>query len=482
MPYFQGTPEARLARTDSKDPATTCKGITASGRPCRRSLAASAQSTPSKSPRSKSGVIAILPDTDLAAPDLVAAAFFCFQHKNQAQCLDEGSAQQRTTVVDLNRKTSIDILADRLGVLDVRDNGEDGENAKLGRNGHRVVRKDTLPPKWQKMPGSIIAVPKETSAIALPPTTPRSQQQRPFREPNLFLSLLGCVKISEPYESPPARRRHSHGFYTANASHVSRRPVRQLAAAAMRDVAAPLASQSPPSPEMQQRSTTDGSNALSVGRPRLERDPSSQTQQLLSLIPQTLTPQITSSLLSELSKPLSAYDRDTAGWIYIYWITPEEVDAPDADTATSLLSSSPRSSPRRPSDMVRSYMDRTTSSSSASAQRTILLKIGRATNVQRRLDQWSRRCGYHLSLVRYYPHQPSSSPTAPPRKAPLVQRIERLVHLELSEQRVKRACQGCGQEHREWFEVDASRGAVKAVDEVVQRWVAWAEEKAGDMK
>ena len=475
MPFFQGTPEARLARTDSKDPATTCKGITASGRPCRRSLAVSAQSTPSKSPRNKSGVIAILPDTDVAEPDLVAAAFFCFQHKDQAQSLNDGSEQQRTTVVDLNHKTSIDTLADRLGVLDVRDNRESRDNGNPARNGHRVVRKDTLPPKWQKMPGSIIAVPKEASTIALPSTTPSPRQQRPFREPNLFLSLLGCVKISEPYESHPARRRHVHDSYTATASRVSRRPVRQLAAVAMRDAAAPLAAQSSPSPEMRQRSTTDTSNPLSVGRPRLGRDVSSHTQQLLSLIPQTLTPQITSLLLSELSKPLSAYDREAAGWIYMYWITPKDVDAPDADTATSLLSSSSRSSPRRPSEVVRSYMDHNMGSGGASTQKMVLLKIGRATNVQRRLNQWSRQCGYHLSLVRYYPHQPSSSPLAIPRKAPLVQRIERLIHLELSEQRVKRACQGCGREHREWFEVGASRGAVKAVDDVIQRWVAWAD-------
>ena len=481
MPYFQGTPEARLARTDSKDPATTCKGITASGRPCRRSLAASAQSTPSKSPRNKSGVIAILPDTDVDDFNLVAAAFFCFQHKDQAQTLDDGARQNRTKVVDLDRKTSIDSLANRLGILDVRDAREDRHNAEVSGNGHKVVRRDTLPPKWQKMPGSIMAIPKEAPAIPLPSSTPRPSQSRPFRQPNLFLSLLGCVKISESYDPHPARRRHGYDYYTANGSRVSRKPVHQLAMAAVRDAAAPVAVQSP-SPEMQQRSTADRQQRKSLLRPELERDPSSQTQQLLSLIPPTLTPQTTSLLLSELSKPLSAYDRNTIGWIYMYWITPEDVPAPNADAAASLLLSSPASSQRRSSDVIRTFVDRDVGSGNASAQKMILLKIGRATNVQRRLNQWSRQCGYHLSLVRYYPHQPSSSPLAIPRKAPLVQRIERLIHLELSEQRVKRACQGCGREHREWFEVDASRQAVKAVDEVVQRWVAWAEKKAGSME
>lgn len=37
--HFLNTPEALLGRSDSKNPATTCRGITGSGRPCRRALA-----------------------------------------------------------------------------------------------------------------------------------------------------------------------------------------------------------------------------------------------------------------------------------------------------------------------------------------------------------------------------------------------------------------------------------------------------------
>jgi hypothetical protein len=53
--------------------------------------------------------------------------------------------------------------------------------------------------------------------------------------------------------------------------------------------------------------------------------------------------------------------------------------------------------------------------------------------------------------------------------------VERLIHLELAAQRVVKKCDACGKDHREWFEVEASREGVKAVDEVIKRWVAWAE-------
>jgi murein endopeptidase len=58
---------------------------------------------------------------------------------------------------------------------------------------------------------------------------------------------------------------------------------------------------------------------------------------------------------------------------------------------------------------------------------------------------------------------------------PTVMRVERLIHLELADQRVMKKCDACGKEHREWFEVEATKDGVKKVDEVVKRWVDWAE-------
>jgi hypothetical protein len=59
--------------------------------------------------------------------------------------------------------------------------------------------------------------------------------------------------------------------------------------------------------------------------------------------------------------------------------------------------------------------------------------------------------------------------------------VERLIHIELNGKRAQGSgkCTVCGREHREWFEVDASKDGVKAVDEVVRRWVDWGERDAG---
>ena len=57
--------------------------------------------------------------------------------------------------------------------------------------------------------------------------------------------------------------------------------------------------------------------------------------------------------------------------------------------------------------------------------------------------------------------------------------MERLIHIELAAQNVRKDCEACGKEHREWFEVEASREGVKGVDEVVRRWVDWAERVGG---
>ena len=114
------------------------------------------------------------------------------------------------------------------------------------------------------------------------------------------------------------------------------------------------------------------------------------------------------------------------------------------------------------------------------AKKTIMLKIGRANNVTRRMNEWQRQCGYALNLVRWYPYL-SSSPTgrrdssAIVKKVPFVKRVERMIHLELQTQQVLRKCGACRKEHREWFEVEASQAGVRGVDGVVRRWVGWAE-------
>lgn len=158
----------------------------------------------------------------------------------------------------------------------------------------------------------------------------------------------------------------------------------------------------------------------------------------------------------------------------MFWLTDGNREPPDDKTASSLIADDAgNASPKTPS--------------------TTLLKIGRASNVQRRLNEWTRQCGHNLSLIRYYPYHTHSiprtatnscaaspsriipPPESSPRKVPHAHRVERLIHLELADKRVKKACESCGKEHREWFQVEGTRGGVRAVDEVVRRWVGWGE-------
>jgi hypothetical protein len=102
------------------------------------------------------------------------------------------------------------------------------------------------------------------------------------------------------------------------------------------------------------------------------------------------------------------------------------------------------------------------------------------------MSQWTKQCGQNITLIRYYPYTQTnikphvlstSNDLIRGRKVPHAHRVERLIHLELSEKRVvKPLCDACGREHREWFEIEATREGIRGVDEVVRRWVKWGEE------
>lgn len=131
---------------------------------------------------------------------------------------------------------------------------------------------------------------------------------------------------------------------------------------------------------------------------------------------------------------------------------------------------------RKTSDVLQSFAAQSTRPGATS--KTMLLKIGRANNVQRRMNEWQRQCGYNLSLVRYYPYVSSSQPSTP-RKMPHSHKVERLIHIELEgaglRVKSKTNCDACGKNHREWFEVEATRAGINLVDEVVRRWSDWDE-------
>ncbi|KAH8663556.1 meiotically up-regulated gene 113-domain-containing protein [Tricladium varicosporioides] len=414
MPYIPHTPESLLARSDSKNPEATCRGITSNGRPCRRALSKSPQSSPSPSPQK------------IPSPEA-----FCWQHREQATAPPSPSPQRPNAI---RERTSVDTLVDRLGLLEV----EQRKERKPRRKSRNVL--------YNEKAGG-------TPSAHRPDQISSPERRTPQRKQRGFLELLCCIgEVDEPKRTT--------------------RPVNS-------------ASDRPNGTVSQQKRAAVPAKVThneKQARPSITRDPSSRTGEFLSLIPVSATPQTTSLLLAELAKPFS--ESDDEGFIYMFWLTPESLpaDAP-SETASTLLAppSRPTPSHRRTSDVLSTFATKT---SNASNQKTMLLKIGRAQNVQRRLNQWTRQCGYNLSLIRYYPYHSSNisanEPPRTPRKVPNVNKVERLIHIELADRKLQGdgKCEACGRQHREWFEVDASRSGVKAVDEIIRRWVDWGEREA----
>ena len=415
MPYIPHTPESLLPRSDSKNPAATCRGLTSNGRPCRRAISKSPQSSPGPSPRRSPS-----PET------------FCWQHKDQADAHLAASPKGLKSA-DVRERTSIDTLVDRLGILEVEQRRE---------------RKQ----KQQRKPVPLYD-PEKVSQIDHVPHRPKARPK-----PRSNLGLFCCIGVADESKRAP-------------------RPVNQKPS--RRTTASIPSKQREKLPEALQQK-------LPSQRPRMARDPSSRTGEFLSLIPKSASPQITAQLLAELAKPVS--DADDEGYIYMFWLTPDSMPAPPPDdTASSLLAPSSRPVPgqRRTSDVLNTFASKVPDKGD---KKMILLKIGRAQNVQRRLNQWTRQCGYNLSLIRYYPYHPTTLSGTninelprTPRRVKNAHKVERLIHIELSEMRQGKGekCAVCGREHREWFEVEGSKEGVRAVDEVVRRWVGWGEREGG---
>ncbi|MCJ1340762.1 hypothetical protein MMC09_006058 [Bachmanniomyces sp. S44760] len=560
MPHVANTPESLLPRSDSKNPASTCKGITSNGRPCRRALAGSPASSPGPSPGHSSGThpgaplrkcsdrsshpgaVAFLQTQHKSDSELLTAAFFCWQHRDQAIALAnqiqnanaKSSAKAKKDgrktikVVDLNHRSSIDTLISRLGIL---ESGNDG-SVKKGREVQKGDKEGTsnLLGRRRKKEGSSISARQEpdlrrqrsdhTNNSWSRPTEQATRRKASKRrgESNLLLSFLCCVHSDRnPEPSPPNRPQKplSH----IQTSHTSQHP-NSRSNNAQKSPADTLqrpfpTSLPPPSPQF----------LSPISRTQ------SQTQALLAMIPPSISPQTTALLLAELAKPISKADNEE-GYIYMFWLTPASSSTststatltspsssqqPGARLAAELLSTPPttpgNSTEKRNSSILTDRPNRQDPATSSLNQqdpnnvhrkkKTLLLKIGRAQNVHRRLSQWTKQCGHELSLVRYYPHpphysstpstnspfppsplspsplhhpspsSPSPSPSHPSMKIPHPILIERLIHIELASKRVLRDCSACGRCHREWFEIEASREGLRGVDDVVRRWVGF---------
>lgn len=453
MPFIPNTPESLLARADSKNVDTTCRGVTGSGRPCRRAIAAAP------------GAAKLRHESDGSLSPLITRNAFCWQHKDQTN-VSHGDAQPQLQNSTIQERTSIDTLAERLGLLEVESQQEKRNQRRKPKPAPVAVDNGASQTYSEKR-----SQPRPRPSQAQPAPRPRPQKQP--------MSIFCCMGIPESDYAAPRPPRN-----TQRPQASSSKPPRQP-------------KQTPARPLL------EGTHLNPIN---LEEVPiTSQTQTLLSLIPNDASPQTTSALLAELSKPISSADEE--GYIYIFWLTPESLQKPPAEEAAKGLLEVPVRSHRgrRTSEVLRSYSTATESIrgiNGSAKEDKILLKIGRANNVQRRLNEWKRQCGYNISLIRYYPYVPSSpspspavssgaasrraslSPGSPgqPRMVPYANKVERLIHLELSGMKTDTGkCDACGREHREWFEVRASREAVKSVDEVVRRWVDWSlREHGGD--
>jgi len=445
MPFIPHTPESLLLRLDSKNPAATCRGLTSAGRPCRRAIAKAS----------------IFSRAQNRCHDPEA---YCWQHKEQAASAAQ-ALPQRLQSTTIRERTSVDTLVDRLGLMEIRE----GDERQRRRN------------------ETILADSTQTGC-AVQPT--RDQFNRRAREsgwrkaPRSNLSLFCCIGVAEDELVAP-RLVHAREKYS-NSTTKARQPTGQSMQEIRQSQPRPRIPSTRPLQSSRQRPTVPDPHHPPAARPSLYHSPSSRTAEFLSLISPTATPQTTALLLTELAKPLSIHDEE--GYIYMFWLTPTSLPStPPSEIASSLLSppsSRPAQNRRRTSELLQTFSNASADLGSRDANRTILLKIGRASNVQRRLNEWSKQCGHNLSLIRYYPYNPSSPSglasnfrpgAATPTKVPHVHRIERLIHIELADKRAKESgrCASCGSLHREWFEVEASRDGVRSVDGVVRRWVDW---------
>ncbi|KAF2756220.1 DUF1766-domain-containing protein [Pseudovirgaria hyperparasitica] len=521
MPVIHHTPEALLPRSDSKNPSTTCKGITSSGRPCRRALAVK-----TKRP---SGVLAVVS----VGNDRDAAAFFCWQHQDQADLLtvrnnDLDIVEEETTIIPLRERSSIDTLVQRLGVLEFENNVPEKE----ARSIQKRTRQDhserynaptqgiARPRTWENVSGPVMIARRSDSRFQKPP-----YMSKPAAKPRKigFWQFLCCGSTDTDHDGLKQVRRREAKQRQQESTTI--RPSYQKPMEASRPHSTEIAPNhqsatvNPTISRIPARKTVSDSSVSPANSLGQQTNPMrSPKQNMKSPIPTSLPPAISMSLLRYLSSPPSLHDEP--GYIYMFWLTPSTTSPPPQRTSSTLLSARPDiPRGRRASDVLSEYSSARSNSLGKMSTKltkpaTILLKIGRTDNVWRRMREWGQQCGTVPNLLRYYPYvasspavspsgssatSPAASPGAHPRRAslqpthqqrpdhrrarssgngvrhvPHATRVERLIHLELADQQVDIEC-ACGTTHREWFEVEATLEGVRRVDEVCRRWVEWDE-------
>jgi hypothetical protein len=181
----------------------------------------------------------------------------------------------------LEERTSIDTLADRLGLIDIQEKPKRKQAAK--------PRRDNTGPQ------------------TAPATKP--EKTKPKKTRTLSCCFCFSIPLEEADEKPaPARPQP--------------RPVQPQQSAA---VPSPRRSKQSISQTAASPNHLSASNASSARRSRASRTSNaSQTAQLKDLIPDTVDMATASALMAELARPYN--ESDVGGYIYIYWMTPESED------------------------------------------------------------------------------------------------------------------------------------------------------------
>lgn len=467
MSHIRHCPEFQLARSDSKNPETTCQGLTSGGRRCRRTVKAA-----SKRQNTKQGDGGKADHITIEVP----GGMFCWQHKGQNET---PSSPTKLRTSRLKTRSSLDTLIERVGVLSVDEmRPVHGSTAVPEIDIDRDCGRRSNHSSGMRKPEPVAGV-----ATLHVPNRPKSKSKRRMKFVCFFAPIDGDDENHAIRVKPSRHSSHIHPvpevqdpipYSPLNAGRRPARPSKEQAS----DHRPDWGKKSLPPLDPASLRNHQASSSSAPARPG-----QSQTEYLLSWIPSNLSPETTSKLLRKLAEPLSAAEE--AGYIYIYCVTPGD-SRPRADETASLIPSSPDrrdAGRRRTSDVMSSAGIAPTSRitrhdpDGSRTANTITLKIGRAVNVCRRLTQ---QCSHNLTLIRYYPYHPSSGTASLnilPQKAPNVHRLERLVHLELADVRVKpgKPCVECGKKHQEYFEVEASREQLRRVDECVKRWVKYSQ-------
>jgi hypothetical protein len=93
------------------------------------------------------------------------------------------------------------------------------------------------------------------------------------------------------------------------------------------------------------------------------------------------------------------------------------------------------------------------------------VKIGRTNNLAIRLKRWNSDC------KRTHAYHPASQ-RGELSQIPHVDRIEKLIHIELKGSRWQRYCEHCNRNHREWFHADET-----LVTQIFRKWHDWIMQK-----